>query len=103
MISTIYYIQGDVTRLIKIGISTNVPARLAALQLGSPDHLTILALQNGSDYDEADVHRRFCGDRSHGEWFHPSAPLLHWIECSAYPVEEYYRRIYGAEFARFKK
>jgi len=64
-----YFIQGKLTRLIKIGMAINPEARLRALQAMSPDKLILLHVVDG--YRERELHYRFDIQRSHGEWFYP--------------------------------
>lgn len=78
---SIYFIQGEVTGLIKIGLAIDVRARLKDLQQGSPDRLSILGVmlchQRGAL--ERELHRRFDDCRAHGEWFEPRPALLAFI------------------------
>lgn len=76
---TIYFIQGATTRLIKIGVTTDLQMRLSALQATSPDRLTVLGCLPGSLDDEGSLHARFARERLHGEWFKPSARLMRFI------------------------
>ena len=76
----VYFIQGQTTRLIKIGQTRgNVHKRLAALQGGSPDKLKMLKVID-AEYDfEKTLHIKFDSIRSHGEWFYPSRGLMAFI------------------------
>lgn len=76
-----YFIQGEKTGLIKIGMTVrSCPCeRYAALQASSPDKLLILGLIRGNH--ERKLHQRFSDSRSHGEWFHPSSGLLDFINA----------------------
>src|SRR5690606_28849223 len=67
--SWIYVIGCDEVRLVKIGISSDVPGRLAGLQVGSPVELRILWTMPGSIDMEQDLHEYFRAYRRHGEWF----------------------------------
>lgn len=60
--------------LIKIGISRDVPRRLAALS-AEP-----IAVAEGKGYLEKLIHDKFKESRVHGEWFHPTEELLKLIE-----------------------
>ena len=64
-----YLIQGEKTRLVKIGRSHNIIRRFKALSHSSPDLLTLVGAISG-DYERS-LHRRFAKYRSHGEWFQP--------------------------------
>ena len=74
-----YFIQGQATRLIKIGRTCGPPIyRLREMQTGSPDKLKILVSIH-ADVELA-CHRYFQDARSHGEWFLPVPELLRYIE-----------------------
>jgi len=62
----VYFIQGETTKLVKIGQSVNPAARLRDLQIGSPDVLKLLAAVDGS---EKEFHKMFAKQRVRGEWF----------------------------------
>lgn len=71
----VYVIAGG-GRRVKIGYSTDMAARLAALQSGSPQQLRILATHLGSPALESWLHKRFGRYRTHGEWFDLSSANL---------------------------
>lgn len=76
----IYFVQGETTRLIKIGYTQGAPAiRLAQLQSSSPDKLLMLAVAHGTEEDEHTIHAFFKGLRCHYEWFKPEAALIEFI------------------------
>lgn len=82
----VYFIQGAITRLIKIGYTKNPQERLCGLQIGSPDKLTLLlCLRNVT---EQSLHVRFAKSREHGEWFAPGKDLLDFIKRECLQVEE---------------
>ena len=73
-----YFIQGKITRLIKIGLTIGTVAeRLKVLQSTSPDELIVLASIQG-DFERA-IHHQFREHRAHGEWFKPAPELLKFI------------------------
>ncbi len=77
----IYFIQGEITRRIKIGFTKGfIEARLNALQIGSPDKLNIVAAQLGNEKDEHQLHIKFDQHRSHGEWFFECDEVFDYIE-----------------------
>src|SRR5260370_41757231 len=84
----VYFIQGEQTRLIKIGISRNPVKRLEDHQTGSPDKLILLgsvlnySLLNVESFPspERNLHKQFAEERTHGEWFRPSDRLLAFIK-----------------------
>ena len=77
----ICFIQGEITRLIHIGETQELPhQRLSALQLNSPDKLKLLKGIQATKGDAAQLHQEFAEDRKHGEWFYPSQRLVKFIE-----------------------
>lgn len=76
----IYFVQGTLVPLIKIGFASNIYARFKAMQVGSPDKLRVILLLNSEDGLEESIHRRFAYLRQHGEWFSPEKELLDYIE-----------------------
>lgn len=80
-ITTIYFIRGEQTRLIKIGHSGwDVKKRLARIQAYSPDKLTLLWHYTAPDEHEFDLHWHFRKVRAHGEWFQGPGPVLQYIK-----------------------
>lgn len=70
----VYFIQ-DESGPIKIGKAFgSVSERLAALQVGNPRRLTLLAASDA--IDEGAMHRRFANARIAGEWFEPTDELV---------------------------
>lgn len=66
----VYVIQGEITRLIKIGVSTNIRERLYGLQGDSPDKLNVIHIfVNEGHLVEQQLHKQFKRNRAHGEWF----------------------------------
>lgn len=71
----VYFIQaGDGP--IKIGVATDTKRRLAMLQCGNHEPLTLLAATPGGANVEAALHYRFREHRQRGEWFAPHPDLL---------------------------
>jgi Meiotically up-regulated gene 113 len=69
----IYFVQGEVTRLVKIGWSLNVEKRLRQMQTGSAERLKVIAKMPG---DEKHFHQMFAKRRFHGEWFSLTDEML---------------------------
>lgn len=66
----IYFIQGDVTKRIKIGYTSNaVNMRLANLQTGCTEKLVLLLCIPGTLEEEKSLHEKFASHRLDGEWF----------------------------------
>ncbi len=76
----VYFIQCEETKLIKIGYSKSPSSRIKTLGTASPGKLTVLKVTAGETGLERDLHERFSGDRSRGEWFRPSPELMAEIE-----------------------
>lgn len=64
---------------VKIGVTTDVSARLSALKTSTPDDLRLLAVQEGDRATEQGLHRRFAEFRLSGEWFTLSRDILLYI------------------------
>lgn len=77
--SAVYFVGGDIGA-IKIGISIDLPKRLASLNSHSPIPLKALATVRGGRKEEKAYHRRFAAHRLHGEWFSPAPEILAEIE-----------------------
>jgi hypothetical protein len=77
--SYVYFIGGE-TGPVKIGYTIAPLERLAAMQMGCPIKLSILAKVEGTVADEKAYHRRFAEHRSHGEWFERHPDILAEIE-----------------------
>jgi len=81
----VYFVRAQTVGLIKIGIAADPDQRLATLQVGSPDRLTLLGVIAPPDAarTESDLHAAFHRERRHGEWFEPSPRLLDFIQQHA--------------------
>lgn len=76
-LSGVYIVEAQTTRMIKIGYSSCIRKRVAALRNMSPDALTLIAtIQGATPEDEAALHARFEHHRAHGEWFAPAREIL---------------------------
>lgn len=74
--SWVYFVQAGEGGPIKIGFSSDVGSRIAALQSGHGEPLRLLAMVPGSRPEEKALHGRFAPARVRGEWFRPTAELL---------------------------
>lgn len=61
---------------IKIGITHNIKARVAALQNGCAHRLVVLGTWPGSREIEKEIHRELKEYRMSGEWFQPSRAVM---------------------------
>lgn len=78
-IPDVYFIQGEVTQRIKIGVSKNPEKRLTQLQSSEP--LILLAvIKGGGKKTEEKLQEQFKRDHLHGEWFSPGKELLEYID-----------------------
>jgi hypothetical protein len=73
--SFVYFVQTEHTHAVKIGVSRNVPARVAAFPTSCPERLKLLGAFPGTATDELHLHQRFDHLRICGEWFAPSLEL----------------------------
>lgn len=77
----VYFIQGELTGLIKIGWTVKaIKHRLIGHQTGSPDLLKVLKTVNGSRNYESHLHETFKHLAVRGEWFKPEEDLLRFIK-----------------------
>ena len=74
----IYFIQ--CANSVKIGFSQNPWARLNSIKTGTPESPSLLGHIPGSISLERQLHERFKGFRSHGEWFRLEGELRQYIE-----------------------
>jgi len=88
----IYFIQAVESKRIKIGFTNGdsysarknaAKQRLNALQVGSPEELTLLFTIEGSQSEEGALHKRFSTHRVRGEWFECRDELRAFVEAQA--------------------
>lgn len=66
----VYIIRASKSHMVKVGYTSSGPLRrLAALQTGSPEKLSVVAAFPGSTLLECSIHRTLKASWSHGEWF----------------------------------
>lgn len=65
----LYVIKSEGSELVKIGHTITPLARLASLQTGNPNELTIAWTCKGRNFLERNVHHTFREHRNRGEWF----------------------------------
>jgi len=76
----IYFIQSGDNGSIKIGETNNINRRLATLQVGTSEKLTLLGFLDNDLETEKDMHLKFSEYRLRGEWFKPAKELLEYIQ-----------------------
>ena len=76
----VYFIQETDTGAIKIGWSSNLRKRLAALQICHHSKLKLLAAFEGNIGEEKDTQNHFKEFNIRGEWFKPNEGLMKIIE-----------------------
>lgn len=80
----VYFIEGEGTGRVKIGVSHDPTFRLASLQAGSPVALHLRGVLPGGVAVEQALHLRFAEQREHGEWFRLTGELVD-VVASARP------------------
>lgn len=74
---------------VKLGYSSDVGARLSALQIASPLRLRVLATRPGTVEDEMRLHERHALHRLRGEWYEPDPEVLEEASCGLHePLED---------------
>lgn len=81
---SIYFVQHN--DLVKIGFSSNLPQRIAAIMTSVPGGVTFLGHMPGDRDLEAHLHGRFADSRFSGEWFAITPDLLTLIRVAANPT-----------------
>lgn len=80
----VYFMRsGDEGGPIKIGVSTDIAARLRHVQSHHVLPITLLATEYGGRIRERQLHRRFLRFRVRGEWFRAGEPLMEYIAAIA--------------------
>lgn len=72
----IYFIRDTLSGFIKIGHSVDPRARLAQIQVHCAGAVELMAVEEGSEPREAELHQAFAACRQRGEWFSPTVPLM---------------------------
>lgn len=80
----IYMIVSDETLRTKVGVSSNPASRLATMQTGSPEKLSLVWSTDYMDATfarlvEAEVHSLLAPWRAHGEWFDLGCHHCHYV------------------------
>jgi hypothetical protein len=73
----IYFVQGAVTKNIKIGWTEGLTQRLKTIQSYCSESVTcLLVLRDSRTITEKGLHERFKSLNIHGEWFRPEQELI---------------------------
>lgn len=97
---SVYFVECPATNAIKVGVSSNVAARVASLQTANSTPLTILLTIPGDREQESRLHGRFRHERVSGEWFRNDGDLRKLIAALCDLPEE--RRAEAIERAMFR-
>lgn len=83
------YLVGSDVGLTKIGLATNVPARVSDMQVGSPSILTLLFMYTTplAYTVESILHKKYRDKNTHGEWFRLSDVDIEWIKNNVANVD----------------
>lgn len=76
-VHAVYYLA--VGHMMKIGRTTNYPARARAIRGSSPQRPILVWWEAGGKAEEAAAHLRFKAQHSHLEWFNFDGELLEFI------------------------
>lgn len=76
--SGVYFIQGEITKRIKIGHSDDIKGRIKSLEGSEPLRL-IHVIPNATTKTELSLHKKFSHLRVIGEWFEGTQELAHYI------------------------
>jgi hypothetical protein len=79
---TLYFVQAQISKAVKIGTTTfPVCVRLAQLQTGNHEQLeVIMSIESVDPYLESDLHSLFSKDKIRGEWFRYTPEMRDFIE-----------------------
>jgi transposase-like protein len=80
MDSKVYFLLAPDAKMVKIGVTTDLPSRMQAIQACSPVQLTVVATIPGDEAVESAMHLRFASSRAHFEWFRLTPELARFIE-----------------------
>lgn len=84
----IYFIGDTKANMVKIGISTTPEKRLSSLQTSTPNRLVFLAITEGNEKKEKELHQRFKRYRKSGEWFELSDEIQQMINALNTELEQ---------------
>lgn len=76
----VYFFESELTKLIKIGYSSNVTKRRKQIEAMQGGKINTLKVILSSKKNEKYLHERFNHLKTHGEWFLPNIELLTFIK-----------------------
>lgn len=76
----VYFFESELTKLIKIGYSSNVKKRRKQIEAMQGGKINTLKVILSSKKNEKYLHERFSHLKTHGEWFLPNQELLTFIK-----------------------
>lgn len=85
--SVVYFVREATAGNIKIGVTTNFRQRMADLRQQNTAELEPIGFVNGDAATEGQLHQIFNSSRISGEWFHPTAELMAYIDSRAQKPE----------------
>jgi hypothetical protein len=97
----IYFVR--MGAFVKIGFTTDVAARMKAIQTSSPEKIVLLRIERGAVENERTFHRRFHRYRANGEWFTLQGGLATFLKDCTEPIavpaaivrQNFFDRLYG--------
>lgn len=76
----VYFLQGETTKNIKIGLSNDIEKRIKSIKTACSEKLLLLGWINGGGKTEKSLHKKFRRLRLHGEWFRGDRILTDFIK-----------------------
>ncbi len=73
--NTIYFLQGDITGMIKIAYCRNLPASIKNIKTYCSEDLTLIGKVDGTLPECNELHQQFAHLRAHDDWFHSDVEL----------------------------
>lgn len=80
-ICQVYFVLNPLSNLIKIGVSSNVVARIRQIEAACGTDLVLLGVIDGGLDKEKELHVKFDSFRQKGEWFENSEVIHDWIKA----------------------
>ena len=74
--NTIYFLQGDITGMIKIAYCRNLQASIKTAKMYCSEDLTLIGKTSGTINECNKLHSQFSHLRAHDDWFHSDIELI---------------------------